>query len=185
VFKTGETMIRPKPPTLLLISIAAFYSAGCDTCNDGLTFINPTLSPEFSDAGEGLISLTIEWETGEGLAAELPDAYFEAAEFQRDESSGWDICLAEDDAGLCLAAYESLDYSDTNQYTATFTESVINVFAGSDFSFSANLPDRRQHVDCRHPGADDSTTLTATVTLDEAGAIIDSTIFERVDLGPI
>ena len=164
------------------ISFFCLYGAGCDTCNIGETFVNPRIKSGFETSEEGLLFLVIEWDEGMGKAKDLPASYFEAARVGSFQSP---LCSDPEHAEYCNAIYEAVSYTEPHQFNVFFSSEVQDNFAEQSLSFAINLPDRRQFIECRHPGSDDSYSLIGSLLLDENGVIIDSSFLEDLSLGHI
>ena len=173
--------IRVYTMVLLMLWFCGF-GVGCDTCNVGETFVNTRLLTGFENIDENKISLTITWDEGSGRAKDLPDSYFESVMMPINEEG---ICLDSNATEECMAIYFGAVYREHHQFQTLFSNAVPEFFASGDFSFYMYLPDRREHIECRHPGGEDGYSLKATIFLDDAGEIIDSAFVEEVHLGAI
>ena len=169
-----------RTPTIFYVLLCtSVYATGCDTCNNGETFVNPRIASGFEQA-EDQIYLVIEWDQGPDRASDLPEEYFSSVSLIEGG-----VCLESSSNEECMALYYGALYSDSYQYTVFFSESVPEIMASSSFEFKIYLPDRRQYIDCRHPGSDDSYSLLGTIFLDDTGEIIESSFIEELSLGHI
>jgi hypothetical protein len=117
------------------------------------------------------------WDAGDEVGSELPEAYFEAAASRQIQQS------VENPA--CNSAFIGVAYLAPRQFKVIFEAAVRQNRASDTLCFMIKLGDRRDHVDCRHPGAPDRYFLSVMMTLDDEGEIIDATFNEEVQLGPI
>lgn len=155
---------------------ALLFGSGCiffpDTCNDGFNMTDPRVENGVESDATGLF-VRIAWDEGTGTGGELPSSYFAAAVLEP---------FNEPDP---LA--ESVDLTAARELTVRFDSGVTaQTFADANStSFSLTFPDRRDFIDCMHPGSQDQYLLNVTLNFDDAGDI-QTTLFEqRFIPGPI
>lgn len=138
----------------------------CDStasCTEGDNFTNLRVVDGYEQESEESPFLRIAWDQGTGNGADLPRAYFEAAE------------LAEGSDPVA----ESVELTDDREFTVRFSE-----IPSGETSFIIVLPDRRDYIECSHPGMDDRYLLHVTLQTEEGSDALESVTFEEdIDLG--
>ncbi len=145
---------------------------GClqeDTCSGGNNMTSPVLANGIEN-GEAGPFLRILWEAGDSIGEMLPAAYFDRAAV----SEQTDATLARD-AQI--------------QHTAE-RELLVRVPALTDYSrnhesatISFAFPDRRDFIECSHPGSDDRYELAMTLHFDASAALTRVDVQQTVVFG--
>ena len=164
---------RPFALAWILLAVAACGDdTGDDTCSTGENMTNPRVTGEpdaLSDAPE----LRIAWDAGTGRGNELPASYFDA------------VSVAPETDPAVVGSIAAVEHSTEREITVRFQD--ISTLAGQPGGLALTLefPDRREFIDCTHPGMEDRYLLDVQLTFDATGKVASSQLTERVQLGAI
>lgn len=156
---------------IFVSSFAIIILPGCnsstDTCNQGDNMVNPRLvnGLEVTDSGH-IVRIT--WDPGTEKGSFLPTAYFEAVRI-------------EDKQGIV----ESVKLTNNYEITVKFRELASYLQREKVLDLSLVFPDRRQYIDCRHPGMSDIYYLSMSLYFTDEGALDTVTFKQSVSLGPV
>lgn len=156
---------RPLPVRLALASmlVAVALLSGCrDTCNDGETFRDLRLLGGI-EVLDGQDVVRIGWSPGSGRGDDLPEGYFAAVEVQGADSA---MLTGENEITVVLDSLEQPVPSST-------------------MSFSLVFPDRRDHIECVHPGAPDTYYILVDLHFGPSGELTHADLIEDFRPGPI
>jgi hypothetical protein len=168
---------------LLAVSMGAFLLAcnehGADTCGGGDNMSSPAVTLEQDPQGN---FLRLRWDRGTGRGAELPPAYFAG------------VTLADpsrfDSGTVAASVHASQDREIMVRLAALDT-----LWAGADggapsgapvtMTVQLEFPDRKQFIDCSHPGMTDIYWLRMVLTFAPPGVLQSKTLSQGVSLGAI
>lgn len=155
---------RALPPRLALAAMAVALAllSGCrDTCNDGDTFRDLQLVSGIESLdGEDVVR--IGWSPGTGRGDDLPEDYFAAVEVQ----------------GVNAAML-----TGENEITVVLGD--LEPTPSSTMSFSLRFPDRRDYIECVHPGAPDTYYILVDLHFGPSGELTHADLTEDFRPGPI
>lgn len=147
---------------MYLWSLIGFISLGCTSnpCGGGENMTNPRLQRGFQDIGRALI-LNIAWDRGTEKGALLPDAYFQSPQVE--------CTLGGTHQNPCPLVSE-VKLIKSRVWQVAFDKKKLQPYYGQSISLGFNLPDRRDHIECSHPGMEDSYALRIELSIDKEGA---------------
>lgn len=132
-----------------------------DTCTVGDNLTNPAVVVLNS------LDLLIQWDDGTGMGADLPDGYFEA------------VTVDPESDDFIETSVDTIAYVSPHKLRIAFT-----AFPAGVGSLILDFPDRRNFVDCTHPGMDDVYRLHVNMTF-TGGGFTDVTFAQSIVLGDI
>lgn len=144
--------------------------AETDNCGGGANMTDPTLGSAFDPDGVPA-DLLIEWAEGTGRGAELPPDYFEQ------------VFIAPSAEPLVVESIQEASVVAQRQIRVRFDDLSELRATQNGMSFSLGFPDRRDYIDCSHPGMADQHLLD--IDIDWSGTPVTVEMTERVVLGPI
>lgn len=154
-----------------VVAVGLGIGTGCaDTCNRGDAFSEPRL---VDGVERGLDSsfVRITWDVGTRVGAELGDDYFAA------------VTVGEgSDEGGCVV--EAARYEAPRTLIVDLCDRTVAA-EGETWTFSLMFPDRRDFVECTHPGQSDQTALAVALTFDSSGALVSTDFDEQLIAGAL
>jgi hypothetical protein len=166
-------------PTRWLLAIALLTLAlGCsdgpgeDSCNGGDAMSTPLVAQDF-DATAAAPTLSLTWSAGTGRGAQLPASYFD------------DVMVAPETDAVVRGLITGVTHTAAREIVVTFIDLSNFLTSQSQLSFTLQFPDRRQFIDCQHPGMADRYLLEVTLSFDSNGALTDQQLTQRAELGDI
>lgn len=142
-------------------------SYGPDTCSGGENMSNVRLDPG-APPSPGAARVELLFDPGTGVGARLPDGYYAAA-------------VAEDHQGADGGSV----VSSVSLVTTGRLRLELERELGAGVGTRLRLPDRRQFIDCRHPGQEDRYYLDVAITSGLSDGGYQLTASQSVDVGAI
>ena len=147
--------------------IFGLLCSGClaeNTCSDGATWQNPQIINGI-ESDENTSFVRLSWETGRLL----PDEYFESIKVRCPDT---DVCLD-----------TPPEYTTPNVLKVFLKTSELPQLYAHSFELQLEFSDRREFIDCTHPGTNDRYFVSVYIYLDEYGDIILTQFEEAISYG--
>lgn len=144
---------------------------GPDTCSGGVNMTDPTLSMPFDPEGQPT-DLVFEWQEGTDNGALLPPEYFEQVAIDPFT-----------DQEVVAALVQELGAIDDRQIRVRFGDLTDYRALNDGLTLVLLFPDRRDFIECTHPGMEDRYLLTIDVDWSVDPATVELT--ETVEYGAI
>jgi len=156
----------------LTLGLGCSDGPGEDNCNDGDAMSAPMVAQDF-DATATAPMLTVTWSPGTGRGAELPPLYFDQ------------VMVALETDAVVRGLISGVTHTAEREIVVTFNDLTSFLMSQSELKLTLELPDRRQFIDCEHPGMADRYLLDVQLSFDSSGAVTDQELTQRTQLGAI